>query len=1121
MFTNFNFSLADLNINERLQQIKNDLEANIESSLGIDHAALAALTGDGDKGKEAATENGAVSTVNAQQGPVASPAAASSGETSNGWGVTNVSSGGEPTQQQAEAAPQQLEGSSHASPKAMRSPRSNSSQQPSSTGGLAAQRQGSIRSKSEQGRKGVRRLGAELLSRGSPRVSSSAEAGPVGVVDRAGRNGALGAPSTGGPELLNETPKSNRSSLQSPRFPRTGGQWEDKAHSTPPSARGDEAQQHSTDIEAAVSAESASDKEEAATGWEGDDELGSEDLQGRGPSQQHTDTEGEKPVPLEQMPLQPEQPSAGQPPGPAAEQQADTDQPPDAAMIIASPPAPATMSQSHSDTQEAEHTQDSPSAGAEQHEPEAQPRADGDLEATPRAGSLDRQPDTPPRSPPRSPLPAASAEPPPPESGDHEDAPEPAGAAHQRRPSDDVESTASTSHARDAPAPQEADVDSLPATGVLAVDVGTLDLDAARSLAAQLQQALQAREVQLERKFQEVAGMQDLTQQLMARNEELALKSAAISEEDLEAMRAEFESRLGAAERKVYALTKERDALRRGTDKLNSINDLVKEKDAIIQQVMEEGERLSKKQLAQENTIKKLRAQLEELRSEKGATAGTLAAEQAKVEAAVAAKAKAEEAIAALRQAHKAELEAEKSHYEGLLQRARAAQVEAEEAARAAAKEGLGRRLRDAEARAESLAETVDELRAGLDRQRAAADMREDALKRELADITRRSQAAESRHEELATALPEATRPLLRQIEAMQAANAANAQAWAAAERTLHDRLSAAEAHAAASAERERSANEKATNASARQAALVAALEAAREEASEARAEADAAKDALMDAQAQLRRLEEQLKQAVKRAEEEAAAREDVQRAALERGAADADAAMAALAAAEARAAAAEDRLRAVSQLQPSSSTGAPGSDSQAAGPPAMAGPGYKWVLVKEGEEMAPAGPAKPAAEAEELSSTSSLDRFYGGSVRGPGGAPADAERIKNLLRHKEQQVAALQQQLMGLEQTRDSLAEELVMAAQAVEMGKGLQRELAALQDNYEQVSVRLRSATELLGEKDERLAELEADVADMRQLYQQQVLVFVEQLAIASQQNSPSPSEQNTPGPSPRPSM
>lgn len=44
-------------------------------------------------------------------------------------------------------------------------------------------------------------------------------------------------------------------------------------------------------------------------------------------------------------------------------------------------------------------------------------------------------------------------------------------------------------------------------------------------------------------------------------------------------------------------------------------------------------------------------------------------------EAAQAAKVKAEEGTAALRQAHKAELEAEKAHYEGLLQRARAAQA--------------------------------------------------------------------------------------------------------------------------------------------------------------------------------------------------------------------------------------------------------------------------------------------------------------------------------------------------------------------------------------------------------------------------------------------------------------
>lgn len=45
------------------------------------------------------------------------------------------------------------------------------------------------------------------------------------------------------------------------------------------------------------------------------------------------------------------------------------------------------------------------------------------------------------------------------------------------------------------------------------------------------------------------------------------------------------------------------------------------------------------------------------------------------VEAAVAAKQKAEDAVAPLRQSHRAELEAEKAHYEGLLQRARTVQV--------------------------------------------------------------------------------------------------------------------------------------------------------------------------------------------------------------------------------------------------------------------------------------------------------------------------------------------------------------------------------------------------------------------------------------------------------------
>jgi hypothetical protein len=77
---------------------------------------------------------------------------------------------------------------------------------------------------------------------------------------------------------------------------------------------------------------------------------------------------------------------------------------------------------------------------------------------------------------------------------------------------------------------------------------------------------------------QVVAGLQE-------RNEQLALKSAQLSEADYESIRSEFETRLAAAERKVYALTKERDALRKGAEKLADYGALIKEKDDIIKQV--------------------------------------------------------------------------------------------------------------------------------------------------------------------------------------------------------------------------------------------------------------------------------------------------------------------------------------------------------------------------------------------------------------------------------------------------------------------------------------------------------------------------------------------------------
>ena len=90
---------------------------------------------------------------------------------------------------------------------------------------------------------------------------------------------------------------------------------------------------------------------------------------------------------------------------------------------------------------------------------------------------------------------------------------------------------------------------------------------------------------------------------------------------------------------------------------------------------MAEGEQLSKKQLAQESTMKKLRQHVKDAELSRNELAADLAVERQKVEAATAARQKAEGELAAAKSAHRQELEADRAHYNGLLAKSRAAQV--------------------------------------------------------------------------------------------------------------------------------------------------------------------------------------------------------------------------------------------------------------------------------------------------------------------------------------------------------------------------------------------------------------------------------------------------------------
>ncbi|GIM12300.1 hypothetical protein Vretimale_15660, partial [Volvox reticuliferus] len=227
------------------------------------------------------------------------------------------------------------------------------------------------------------------------------------------------------------------------------------------------------------------------------------------------------------------------------------------------------------------------------------------------------------------------------------------------------------------------------------------------------------------------------------------------------------------------------------------------------------------------------------------------------------------------------------------------------------------------------------------------------ATQADISDLERRCQAAELRHQDLAAKMPEATRPLLRQIEAMQSAMEAQAEAWAGAEAALHSRITDAEGRAAAAGERERLAMDKMQLLSSKVSGLEASLSASRSEVRLMNEKLEAASQALAGAreaaeaavhQAEVlsercRLQEQQLEQMevdireLRDAERTARAAVEHDTAALRREY-------------ERRLVEADSELGALrAQVKAEAMKRSPE-------PPAMAAPGYRWVLVKEGEQQ-------------------------------------------------------------------------------------------------------------------------------------------------------------------------
>ncbi|XP_072970759.1 golgin candidate 5 [Typha angustifolia] len=597
-----------------------------------------------------------------------------------------------------------------------------------------------------------------------------------------------------------------------------------------------------------------------------------------------------------------------------------------------------------------------------------------------------------------------------------------------------------------------------------------------------MEAALQGAARQSQAKADEIAKLMNENEQLKSIIEDLKSKSL---EAEIDALKEEYHQRVASLERKVYALTKERDTLRREQSRKSDAAALLKEKDEIISQVMAEGEELSKKQAAQEATIRKLRAQIREFEEEKQKLNSKLQVEETKVESIKRDKTATEKLLQETIERNQAELAAQKEFFTTALNAAKEAEALAEARANNEARAELESRLREAGEKEAMLVQTLEELRHTLTRKEQEAAFKEEMLKRDFDDLQKRYQASELRYNELITQVPESTRPLLRQIEAMQETTSRRAEAWAGLERALNSRLQEAEAKAAAAEESERSINERLSQNLSRitvletqvtflrteQTQLTRSLEKERQRASESRQEYLAIKEEAATQEGRAKQLEEEIKELRtrhKRELQEAAGHRELLEKELER----------------------ERTSR--EELEKAASREATKITNQ--------DPSRNIPLRK----LSSAGSLNSMEESQFLqASLDSTDSSFS-ERRISGETNISPYFLKSMtpsafeaaLRQKDGELASYMSRLASLESIRDSLAEELVKMTEQCEKLQVEAAALPGLRAELEALRRRHSSALELMGERDEELEELRADIIDLKEMYREQVDLLVNKI-------------------------
>lgn len=631
-----------------------------------------------------------------------------------------------------------------------------------------------------------------------------------------------------------------------------------------------------------------------------------------------------------------------------------------------------------------------------------------------------------------------------------------------------------------------------------------------------LNEKLEKRETQLLSLSKEKALLEEAYDNLKDEMFRVKEESSSIS-----SLKDEFTQRIAEAEKKAQLACKERDAAKKEmktmkeelASRLNSSQtaDLLKEKDEQIQGLMEEGEKLSKQQLHNSNMIKKLRAKDKDNES---------------VIAKLKRKAKElEEELQHLRQVLDGKEEVEKQHRENIkklnsvverqekdlgrlqvdmneleeksrstqaaldsayreltdLHKANAAKdSEVQEAAlrhEMKAKEELSGALEKAQEEArqqqETLALQVGDLRLALQRAEQAAARKEDYLRHEISELQQRLQEAENRNQELSQSVSSTTRPLLRQIENLQATLGSQTSSWETLEKNLSDRLGESQTLLAAAVERERAATEELLANKIQMSSVESQNALLRQENSRLQAQLESEKNKLRKLEDENSRYQvelENLKDEYVRTLEEARKEKTLLSSQLEME----------------RMKVEQERKKTIftqetlkeKDHKPFSVSSTPTmSRSSSLSGVDMAGLQTSFLSQDESHDHS-FGP---------MSTSASGSNLYEAVRMGAGSSII--ENLQSQLKLREGEISHLQLEISNLEKTRSIMSEELVKLTNQNDELEEKVKEIPKLRVQLRDLDQRYNTILQMYGEKAEEAEELRLDLEDVKNMYKTQI--------------------------------